>query len=441
MKMEELRTDYTKLLHNYLEAKEESLLYEANKLSRRLVNAKIGPEELLALHIEVVQEVAQNLKRDEKELFPPSFDLLLEAMSSYGLAYRESLRVKEREHNQLKLYIKKIEQINKELDKRIAKLATLQEIGQLITSTLDLERVLNLLVEQIQRIIDYHTCCIMLLNEQTQELVTKVMRAFDNGPIRNLRFKIGEGVAGWVLKYRRPLNIPDVRKDTRYIYPLERIKSILSVPLIYKEKPYGVFNINSMRPNAFTEEDQKVLSILGTYAAQAIENAKLYEEVKKLSITDGLTRLYNYRHFLEHLESEIQRAQRYNLSFSLIMMDLDEFKRVNDTHGHLVGNEVLKKISKILMENIRRSSFVARYGGEEFCLILVETGKEEAKEVGERIRKLVEKEGEQLFYVTVSMGISCYPEDATSSTELIQLADKALYIAKREGGNRVHTLP
>lgn len=438
MEMEELRKKYKSLLHSYLEVKEESFLYEASKLSKKAIDGKIGPEELLAFHIESVKEIASLIGKDEKELFPSSFDFLLEAMGSYGLAYKEELAIKEREHNQLKLYIEKIEQMNKELDQRIAKLSAIQEIGQIITSTLDLEKLLNLLVEHIQRLIDCHTCCIMLLNEQTQELVIKVMRSFENGPIRNLRFKIGEGVAGWVLKYKKPLNIGDVRKDARYIYPLERIKSILSVPLVYKEKPYGVFNLNSMRPNAFTEEDQKVLSILSVYAAQAIENARLFEEMKRLSITDGLTKLYNYSHFLEHLESEIRRAERYNLSFSLIMMDLDNFKRVNDLYGHIFGNEVLKKISKILMENIRRSSFIARYGGEEFCLILVEAQKKEAKEVGERIRRLIEKEKRELFGITVSMGISCYPEDARTSTELLEIADKALYMAKREGGNCIY---
>jgi two-component system cell cycle response regulator len=179
---------------------------------------------------------------------------------------------------------------------------------------------------------------------------------------------------------------------------------------------------------------------------RAVEKQALRREkeiFKELSITDGLTRLYNRRYLDEVLPREISRASRYTHRLSIMMIDIDDFKIYNDTHGHLAGDELLRQLAQLLVGSIREIDFAFRYGGEEFAVILLETGKEEATCVARRIRSLVEQtkfKGADVFTggaLTVSIGLAIYPEDAESKDELVSKADQALYQAKRLGKNRV----
>jgi len=171
---------------------------------------------------------------------------------------------------------------------------------------------------------------------------------------------------------------------------------------------------------------------------------KIYQKTKKSSIIDELTGLFNYRHFLSALEKEKSRADRYNSPFSLIMLDVDDFKDFNDHNGHLAGNEALRRIARILKDNIRGVDILSRYGGEEFALILPETIKQGALTIAERIRKAIEKQrfavqdGSPRGRLTVSGGVATYLVDAKTPKELLQKADSALYTAKSEGKNAIH---
>lgn len=164
--------------------------------------------------------------------------------------------------------------------------------------------------------------------------------------------------------------------------------------------------------------------------------------LEELSNTDGLTKLYNRRYFMELLELEFQRSQRYQARFAFLMMDLDHFKVINDTYGHLIGDRVLYEIAQILQENLRVNDVVGRYGGEEFALFMPETDLKGALVVAERYRKRIEDfvlvEKDQKIKVTISMGVACYPHPEINSVDdLIRLSDNALYKAKRNGRNRV----
>lgn len=174
---------------------------------------------------------------------------------------------------------------------------------------------------------------------------------------------------------------------------------------------------------------------------QELQKAK--EELRQLAITDGLTGLYNYRYFKEHLSQELNRARRHKLNVSLVMMDIDHFKHYNDTNGHPAGDAVLKKIAKLLKDNIRNIDLAARYGGEEFTLVLLETNKASAKIVAEKIRRLVE---EQTFEfedsqpngrITISTGVATFPEDGTDFDALVNTADQRLYRVKQSGRNAI----
>lgn len=195
-----------------------------------------------------------------------------------------------------------------------------------------------------------------------------------------------------------------------------------------------VFFENAMR---LGEEDA------GQHDVLAIEYALLYERTRQIAITDRLTGLYNFGYFLERLKEEKMRAERYHRLLSLIIFDIDHFKKYNDTNGHPAGNEVLKKIAEILKAEAREVDIVARYGGEEMVIILPETGRKRAAELAERIRERIAStvfnhmESQPMKKVTVSAGIATYPVDAANEEALVKRADTSLYEAKSNGRNRV----
>lgn len=201
--------------------------------------------------------------------------------------------------------------------------------------------------------------------------------------------------------------------------------------------------INAYRVReVFDEPSFELLIAAAGQIGMALENARLFEETKILSITDGVTSLYNHRYFRERLEEEFERAKRYKRPLSLIMIDLDFFKKYNDTNGHPKGDELLRNIAEIFKREARKSDIVARYGGEEFVIILPETLKETSVVMAERLRKEIEstvfKGGETQpgGRVTISLGISSYDGSGTIE-EFIKRADDALYCAKKDGRNRV----
>ena len=173
------------------------------------------------------------------------------------------------------------------------------------------------------------------------------------------------------------------------------------------------------------------------------ELVQAQKRLRELAITDGLTDLFNYRYFKEQLIHEIDRAKRHNLHFSLIMLDIDHFKKYNDTHGHLAGDAVLKNMAVLLRQNVRKNDIAARYGGEEFALVLIETNKTAARFVANKLKKLVAdypfsfRESQPNGKLTISMGVATYPDDGTSYQKLVDIADKRLYQAKRLGRNKV----
>ena len=181
--------------------------------------------------------------------------------------------------------------------------------------------------------------------------------------------------------------------------------------------------------------------IVAMQLALEMKKVLLYETVEMLAITDGLTGLYARRYFFERFNEELSRSKRQDLKFSFLMIDIDDFKNCNDTYGHLVGDLVLKDVARIIKENVREIDLAARYGGEEFSLILPETDSKRAMLVADRIRKRIEENifsaYEEKLKITVSIGLAVYPEDSQEALDLVEMADKALYVAKSSGKNIV----
>jgi len=189
------------------------------------------------------------------------------------------------------------------------------------------------------------------------------------------------------------------------------------------------------------EEDKEKFNILAQQFLVGMKRSLLYQKVQELAITDGLTQLFSRRYFMERFEEELRRSKKFKLMLSFLMIDIDRFKEYNDRYGHLVGDAILREVSRTIKDNIRQVDFMGRYGGEELSVVLTDTGKEQACFAAERIRAAVESElihvYDENLRATVSIGISSFSADAVEAKKLIERADKALYQAKEEGRNRV----
>jgi diguanylate cyclase (GGDEF)-like protein len=224
--------------------------------------------------------------------------------------------------------------------------------------------------------------------------------------------------------------------------PKATLKSHLTLPLTVEGEILGCLSLNSDQPNAFDAQDLQFLSVIGYQMAATLKHFQRFSSIKNIAIYDTLTGLYNRRYFEEKLGVDAQKSFYGGTPLSLVMVDIDYFKKVNDTFGHTEGDQVLCKISSLLKSSVRKKDTVARYGGEEFILILPEAGLEESFVIAERIRRLIESTpfevGQAQVNLTVSMGISNFPSHrAKSKEELIRMADQALYDAKRGGRNKV----
>ncbi len=233
-----------------------------------------------------------------------------------------------------------------------------------------------------------------------------------------------------------------LRPDHMKMDPKATLKSYLTLPLTIEEEILGCVSLNSDQSNAFDAEDLQFFSVIGHQMAATLKHFQRFSSIKTIAIYDPLTNLYNRRYFEERLTGEAQRAFYGGSSLSLIMIDIDHFKKINDTFGHTEGDKVLQEIATLLKNSVRKKDTVARYGGEEFVIILPEAGLEEANMIAERIRKLVEKTlltiGKVQINMTISLGISNFPiHRPKSKEELVRMADHALYEAKRAGRNRV----
>jgi len=219
------------------------------------------------------------------------------------------------------------------------------------------------------------------------------------------------------------------------------VKSFLCAPLKVKDKTHGLVLIEHSIPDAFDDDNVRLLEIITQQVSIAIDNASLYEQLQEYANTDGLTQVYNRIYFQKRLKEELERAEEKGYEVSVILYDIDDFKMFNDSYGHLFGDVILKSIAQTVKESVRKDDVVARFGGEEFIILLSHTGTEKAYEKAEELRKqiasLTIEDNNVTASVTVSMGISTFPALADTDASLISSADRALYEAKRSGKNCV----
>ncbi len=323
----------------------------------------------------------------------------------------------------------------------------LRDIGKALSSSLEMNDVLKLIMDSIGKYYKPSNWSLLLVDEEKLDLFFVIVVGESSHKIKDKRLKIGDGIAGWSVKNNKTVTIKKAYEDKRFNKNFDKqsgfkTETIICVPLINKGKALGVIELINVDLSLFGEPYLDLLESLADFAAIALGNARYLEQIKELSVRDDCTKLFNSRYMVELFEVELTRSKRHKYKFSVVFLDLDHFKNVNDNYGHLIGSQLLRNIADILLSSIRKSDWAIRYGGDEFVLILTETGKKEALHLTERIRHRLNKavfftEENYNIKVTASFGIAVYPDDAKTTDEIIGLADNAMYKVKNSGRNNI----
>ncbi len=336
-----------------------------------------------------------------------------------------------------------------ESQRKVDQLAVLNEVTRIVSSTIEISQLLELIYGEVRRILPTDSYYVALIDEKEQALSVEVM--VDEGErFPSTVIPLGENLASVVVRQRAPLLLKNVLEESPRlgIEPHQlgkpRIsKSWLGVPLITSEHLLGVLAVSSYQLAAFDESDQEMLQNIATQAAIAIDNARHHAQVERQAQHDSLTDALNHGYFLVRLREEIERAELTGATLSLIMLDIDHFKEYNDSFGHLSGDTILRGTVQAILGNIKSRDLVGRWGGEEFVIALPGCGREEARQVAERVRTtlkqmhLKNEQGKPVPVPTVSQGIATFPEDVQDPIALVDVADACLYRAKARGRDQI----
>jgi len=322
----------------------------------------------------------------------------------------------------------------------------LHQASRELNATLDPEQLYVAIHKAAAQLMSTEAFVISLINEAKRE-IDAVYLIDRSGRHPAMKSSLDNGMSGQVISSGQSLYIPDfsVNMGVKHVHfgdPHE-VRSILAVPM-YRQgtgKAFGILSAQSYSPNAYTPDDQALLELLAAHAATAIENARLFAEVQTLALTDPLTGLFNRRYFLALSVQECERSRRYHHPLSLMLMDIDDFKRVNDTYSYTVGDQVLVAVTELCAARLRKSDVFCRWGGEEFMVLLPETNLEDAREIAERLREQVfctpiETETGQVS-VSISIGVAELNDQYSDLDGMRAEVDEALHLAKKAGKNRV----
>ena len=328
----------------------------------------------------------------------------------------------------------------------IARMRGLTTIVRLTGSELDPHRIVDVAMEKVRVLLDLDSW-IFLLADPEQGLLTIERTGGEGlGALKGRRLGIGEGVAGRAAQRRQPVIVDNAVGGDAAMPDLPRtitVRSVLAIPLLSRGRLIGVVvGLDRRRIGHFTQQDARLLSLLLEPAAVAIDNALLLKRSEELSVTDDLTKLFNSRYLNATLRREVERSKRYRTPVSLIFLDLDGFKNVNDQHGHLWGSRTLVEVGRVISATVREIDVVSRFGGDEFTVILPQTGPEGAAIIAERIRQKIEETTFLASYglnvrITASLGIASFPDHGRTKDDLLARADQAMYLAKGRGKNGV----
>ena len=316
-------------------------------------------------------------------------------------------------------------------------LSTLRDLMSAFTAEQDLHTVLKRMLLAIKDLLKVNILFLELYSDEEQKYFVKIYEGEKN-------ITLDDDLREEVIQKGQSHLINDLSSFPKYKKLSEAgYFSILVVPLKRRERSFGMVGVLTKESRDFLSQELELLVSIASQASLLVENAQLFEKTKFLSITDGLTNIYNHRHFQEKLEEFTEMGIKGEQSISLIMADVDYFKHYNDTNGHVAGDKVLWKVADIFKKNTKGRDVVARYGGEEFVIILPHTEKKDAVVVARKLKEEIEnthfhnEEKQPNGKLTVSFGVSSLPADSKTRGELIKNADERLYKAKTGGRNQV----
>jgi diguanylate cyclase (GGDEF)-like protein len=320
--------------------------------------------------------------------------------------------------------------------RRSRQLAFLNNISRTAISSDDPVHLLGQIVGEIQKNFSFDHIGIGLLDYGTKEIEIKA-EAGATAHAMGRRIQLGIGILGRVARTgERALVQNGMEGQIGALLPDSR--SVLCIPITYGETLLGALNIESRNESAFSPQDVLILNTLADLLATALHNAFVFQKLQQQSITDGLTGIKTRRFFWEALSAEWKRASRSGRPFSVVLIDLDKFKEVNDTMGHFEGDLVLARVGRLLEQKSRQSNVVARYGGDEFIILMPETGADQAQVLAERLRQWITQDPMlSEHHITGSFGVASFPTHGFSIEDVIRVADAGMYVSKRSGGNRV----
>nr|HPH70470.1 sensor domain-containing diguanylate cyclase [Kofleriaceae bacterium] len=322
-------------------------------------------------------------------------------------------------------------------------------LGQALTP----EQVMETAFDAARAIVDYDAGVITMYDRESKKHRVHAVRRFDQAStiiddksLIDLEFRDNAGLVSMVVKNRhylpatgelRDVSVPVFNKKI----DLSDVKSLLVIPLLSADEPIGTLTLFANAEKRFGKDVREMLSVIANQVATSLQNGFLYRKMETMATTDGLTGLTNHRTFQQKFADLLDRADRHGYRVAMLLCDVDHFKKVNDNYGHPVGDEVLRRVAKVLQDVPRKIDVPARYGGEEFAVLLDNVSAEQARAVAERIRievsKIVVETEKGPLQVTESIGVALFPDDGRDRAVLIERADLALYHAKHTGRNRV----
>lgn len=331
---------------------------------------------------------------------------------------------------------------------------TLNQLITTYTSELDLGKTISALQQALREVLSFDYSNIYIMKGNKMNLISSEDNSGNMlvNPLKENECFFDKKMMDKVILTKKTFLINDDAEIFSYenrVNCAKGCKSFLSVPMIWRDTIIGILNFASLSESNFSQNDTKIVNILASQAGLAIKNATTFQRIEEKSLIDELTGLYNFRAFSNYLNDRLDDAEIKDRNISLLMIDIDYFKKVNDNYGHQTGNEVLKEIANLLKELTRKEDIVSRYGGEEFTVIIPDANHIRAIEIAERIRSTIENhiieiresinENKQVsIKITVSIGLSTYPDPATSANDLIRFSDRALYVgSKMKGRNKV----
>ncbi len=317
-------------------------------------------------------------------------------------------------------------------------LEAINAIARQTTAVLDIDELLRKSCEVILQSFETDHVAVLLL-EDGQLVLRAQMGKLTPRLALGIALPTGMGMCGRAISTGKPVMENDISQVPGYFTGFAETKSEMCLPLVSLGETIGVLALENAQVNAFSAADVQPLESVADICAAAIQNARYFEKVRQMAYLDGLTGIFNRRYFEVRIAEEIERAHRYENELSIIMIDVDHFKKLNDEFGHLLGDEALRQVSAIFAHNLRKVDIACRYGGEEFVILAPQTSGEAAYGVAEKLRRVVEAWAFPGVPrpVTIASGVASFPANGRTRDELVKAADDALYRAKQNGRNRV----